>query len=171
MGMDVYGKNATTEHGEYFRRNVWGWHPLWDYCTENFEVAEYVQSGHSNDGDGLDEENSLILARGIRQALADGSADEYIRNRNNRLASLPRLECKWCEGSGIRTDDVGKGLGFPERELSPEIASIVGRTHGFCNACSGEGKVDSWETNYFLDIDDIEQFATFLEGCGGFEIC
>ena len=32
MGMDVHGKNPTTEAGKYFHANVWHWRPLWDYC-------------------------------------------------------------------------------------------------------------------------------------------
>jgi hypothetical protein len=28
MGFDVYGKAPTAREGEYFRRNIWGWHPL-----------------------------------------------------------------------------------------------------------------------------------------------
>ena len=34
MGMDVYGKNQTSEKGSYFRNNVWWWRPLWNYCEE-----------------------------------------------------------------------------------------------------------------------------------------
>jgi hypothetical protein len=34
MGMDVYGKDAVSEKGEYFRNNVWYWRPLWNYCIE-----------------------------------------------------------------------------------------------------------------------------------------
>ena len=30
MGMDVYGTKPKNETGEYFRANVWYWHPLWD---------------------------------------------------------------------------------------------------------------------------------------------
>ena len=52
MGMDVYGKAPTAEVGEYFRRNVWGWRPLWDMCLDLFpELTEKVEYGHSNDGD------------------------------------------------------------------------------------------------------------------------
>ena len=32
MGMDVYGRAPTSESGEYFRANVWSWHPIWNYC-------------------------------------------------------------------------------------------------------------------------------------------
>ena len=54
MGMDVYGREPENEKGEYFRNNVWWWHPLWMYVEETFpEIAKLVPNAHSNDGDGL----------------------------------------------------------------------------------------------------------------------
>lgn len=170
MGMDVIGKNPTTPVGEYFRRNVWGWRPLWNYCLDTFEVSNAVE-GHYNNGDGLDEAGALLLAKQIRESLATGDAERYITERNDALAQLERPTCEWCAGTGIRTDEVGVAHKMPERELSPEMASLTGRTHGFCNGCSGEGKTDHWDTNYQFDLEDIKQFAEFLENCGGFEIC
>lgn len=171
MGMDVYGNAPTNEVGEYFRRSVWGWRPLWDYCLENFEVANKVELGHSNDGDGLNRANALRLARQIRAEIENGNAEQYVNARNARLAALPRTDCEYCEGTGIRKDKVGIEFGFPERELSPEQVVFLGRDKGWCNACQGEGKNDHWDTNYLLDLDDIKEFAEFLENCGGFEIC
>jgi hypothetical protein len=171
MGMDVMGVAPTSEVGAYFRRNVWGWHPLWDFCTDVSEVANEVEHGHSNDGDGLDAEGSIELANQIRSMIADGSAKEYIDARNLQLANLERPTCEYCDGTGIRSDDIGVQHGMPERELSPEMAILTGRTHGFCNGCSGEGKTDAWATNYSLDLDDLIQFADFLADCGGFQIC
>ena len=55
MGMDVYGRNPTTKQGEYFRNNVWWWHPLADYCTSVApDITAQCNSWHHNDGDGLD---------------------------------------------------------------------------------------------------------------------
>jgi hypothetical protein len=172
MGMDVYGKNPVNEVGEYFRRNVWGWRPLWDYCLERHgKVAGKVKYGHSNDGDGLGKHGSLELARRLRADLADGSARTYIEERNGLLASLERPACHLCDGTGIRSDEVGVENGMPDRELPEEMKILTGRSHGFCNACSGEGKTDAWETHYYLDLDDIAEFAVFLENSGGFRIC
>jgi hypothetical protein len=171
MGMDVYGVNAENKTGEYFRRNVWGWRGLWDYCLDTYEIANKVANGHSNDGDGLNAEDSRLLAEQMYSDIASGASQDYITARNHRLASLDRPACKTCDGTGIRTDEVGVFHDMPTRELSPEMASLTGRTHGFCNACSGEGKTDDWETNYSLDLDDIKEFAEFLENCGGFKIC
>jgi hypothetical protein len=165
MGMDVMGAS-----GSYFRRSVWGWRPLWDYCVETSEVARNVEYGHSNDGDGLNGRNAKKLARELQEAVSDGSAQQYIVERNAYLAELERPVCKWCEGTGIRTDAVGIESGWDKRELSPEMQILTGRTHGSCNACNGEGKTDAWETHYSLDIEDIIEFSEFLESCNGFEI-
>lgn len=171
MGMDVYGKKATAEVGEYFRRNVWGWRPLWQYVNVcHPEIAGLVKYGHSNDGDGLNARKSKLLANEIRENLVNGKAHAYITARALYLSELPKETCEHCEGTGIRTDAIGVEYGMPERELAPEIAIITGRTHGFCNGCSGEGTKDPWETNYSIEITDLEEFANFLEHCGGFEI-
>jgi hypothetical protein len=172
MGMDVYGKNPTNEVGAYFRRNVWGWHPLWNYCeTVHSEIAGAVEHGHSNDGDGLDGTASVELGNAILSAIADGTAQRYIDERNAYLANLPRLDCELCNATGIRTDEIGVQNKMPEYKLSAELAILLGRDKGWCNACSGEGKKESWETNYEVELDDLKQFADFLLNCGGFEIC
>lgn len=166
MGMDVYGKKQG-----YFRANVWSWHPLWDYCLEQHgEIAGKVKHGHSNSGDGLNSLDSVALATALKTALDSGSADEYIQNRNKRLSELPRLACDTCSGTGIRTDRVGQDAGMPERELSLEMASLTGRTHGWCNGCGGEGKRDDHEIHYILTREKISEFAEFLYVCGGFSI-
>ena len=172
MGMDVYGKNPANEVGQYFRRNVWGWRPLWQYVEDNHpEIASLVEYAQSNDGDGLNATKSKLLAKMLKEDLANGNAEKYIQERNEYLANLERPACDLCEGTGVRTDPVGVENKMPERELSPEMAMLTGRTHGFCNACGGEGKRDAWETSYYLDLEDLEQFSDFLSNCGGFEIC
>lgn len=172
MGMDVYGKNPTGEVGSYFRRNVWGWHPLWEYVeTVHPDIAENVEYAHSNDGDGLEADDSQALAHRLKSDLANGVVAYYIKTRNEWLASLERPTCEWCEGTGIRMDEVGREAGMPTKTLEPELASIVGRTEGWCNGCNGEGKRDNINTWYSLEEEDIQQFAEFLENCGGFEIC
>ena len=169
--MDVYGKNPTAEAGQYFRRNVWGWRPLWQY-VENVhpEIAGLVKHGYSNDGDGLDDENSLELASLLRTDITSGVVAEYVSARNQILADLPRDECDLCNGSGIRTDAIGVENGMPEHKLDEAVAIVLGRTHGWCNKCRGEGVVDNFLLNYFLDETDIAEFAEFLEACGGFGI-
>jgi hypothetical protein len=172
MGMDVYGKNPKSEAGQYFRRNVWGWHPLWGYVEDNHpEIAELVQNAHTNDGDGLGSRNATKLAKLLMEDYTSGKVVEYVAERNKALSELPFEDCKICEGTGIRTDQLGIESGWHEKELEPDIAIIVGRTIGSCNACNGVGKRENWATNYYLEPDDVKDFAEFLVDSGGFEIC
>ena len=171
MGMDVYGKNPKNTTGEYFRRNVWGWRPLWQYCENNYDDLVADVSGHYNDGDGLDETGATELANRIFADLKSGKAQEYIDQRNAYLASLPREKCDLCSGTGVRDDEVGVANGMPSRKLSDEMAILLGRSIGWCNGCNGEGLKESWDTNYGLELDDLKEFAEFLKDSGGFEIC
>ena len=62
MGMDVYGIDPINAFGKIFRRNIWSWHPLWNYIQNEYpEIASKVKYGHSNDGDGLNREDSILL--------------------------------------------------------------------------------------------------------------
>jgi hypothetical protein len=155
--MDVYGKSPRTDTGEYFRNNVWWWHPLWTFCCEVApRLTDKVAHGHSNDGDGLSDEDSVRLAEAITTWIDDGRAQQYVELRQKWLDELPLLECKYCEGTGTRHD--GKEIGRPEPDFQ-------------CNACHGFGKVQDWQCNYSIDVDNITKFRDFLLDCGGFEIC
>lgn len=174
MGMDVYGKNPTSERGSYFRNNVWWWRPLWDYCVlvgEEIIDEEVAEHGHYNDGAGLDETNAVRLAHVLLTELELGKTAEFAKTQAEWRASLPREACNLCDCTGIRTDEVGVAHGMPERELSPEVQVLTGRTHGWCNACQGVGTQESWLSHYPFSEENVREFADFLADCGGFEIC
>ena len=171
MGMDVIGVNPTSEKGEYFRNTVWYWHPLWDYCLNlHEEIAGKVEYGHSNDGDGLNGYDSHTLGERLLADIENGITAEYEQRYNEYLASLPFDDCRYCGTTGIRTDEVGVEHGMPTKELDAELAVALGRTHGYCNACNGEGRTIPWNSNYPFSVDNVREFAEFLLECGGFEI-
>tara|TARA_Y100000034_G_scaffold66233_1_gene79951 strand:+ start:4562 stop:5080 length:519 start_codon:yes stop_codon:yes gene_type:complete len=172
MGMDVYGKNPTDEVGEYFRRNVWGWHPLWDMCLDLFpELAGKVEYGHTNDGDGLNAVDSEALSNSLNEAVADGRVAAWISERNEIVANLPMEECYLCESTGIRTDEIGMQAGQHDKALSPEQATVLGREFGWCNGCDGKGEKAPFASWYGVEVGDATDWAGFLRSCGGFEIC
>lgn len=172
MGMDVIGVNPKNEVGSYFRNNVWWWRPLAEFIEKQYpDIYDNCQYWQSNDGDGLDEADSELLASYIRADLANGKVAKYEKTYNEWLASLPREACDLCDCTGIRTDKVGVEMGMPERELSPENQILLGRTHGWCNGCDGVGTKESWATSYPFSVENVREFADFLEGCGGFQIC
>jgi hypothetical protein len=157
MGMDVYGKQAKNETGEYFRRSVWSWRPLADYvCQVEPELTARCPYWQSNDGAGLDQTASETLAASLRAELASGRTLAYIVERDKWLASLPLIACELCQGTGVRRDEVGVRMGMVARN--------------WCNGCDGKGQRKDIETWYGLDTDDVAEFASFLESCGGFSI-
>jgi hypothetical protein len=88
MGMDVIGVNPKSEKGSYFRNNVWWWRPLADFClNQHPDIAEKCEYWHTNDGDGLDEEDSVLLAQALREDIKSGLAGEFERNYNEWRAS------------------------------------------------------------------------------------
>lgn len=148
MGMDVYGKKPGARVGHYFRNNVWYWHPLADYCRAVApEVALKCDSWHSNDGDGLDAEDARELAERLREEIANGNCEKYMQKRQEHLDALPEMDCTFCDG--------GKK---PKREKP-------------CTWCKGTGRQKDSRAYYSFDVDNVRQFAAFLEESGGFEIC
>lgn len=158
MGMDVFGKRPTAEVGEYFRNSVWWWHPLADWLVGQFPMlTRKCRYWHSNDGDGLNARQSLKLAEALQGALQEGRVLRYAQERVATLELLPDEICGLCEGSGSRTDEIGRAHGFD----SP----------GECNGCGGTGRVRPWETWYEFSEDNVKDFTQFLNHCGGFRIC
>lgn len=171
MGMDVYGVSPTSTTGEYFRRSIWGWHPLASLIeTLAPSIARPCEHWHSNDGDGLDAEHAGQLAAALTSLVEDGSVAAYIAQRDAELAQLPNESCSICDGTGIRTDDVGVADAMSSRKIADVAHPRCGET-GWCNGCDGRGWNRAWATHYRLDQQDVIEFIAFLKGCGGFEIC
>ena len=167
MGMDVHGKN----NGAYFRRSVWGWHPLADLvCRLAPDLTSACKRWHTNDGDGLEEPLSLALAARLRAALKDGTVTALVAHRNTKLAAIPDEICAICSGTGVRSDDIGRQHNQHLRIIDQADHPRHGET-GWCNGCEGRGKKRPFATWYRVSVDDVREFADFLERCGGFSIC
>ena len=78
MGMDVYGKRASDKSGEYFRNNVWWWRPLQNYVRDVApEITNNCEHWSTNDGDGLNEEQSIALADKLQVEIDSGNCEDY----------------------------------------------------------------------------------------------
>lgn len=160
MGMDVYGKKPTTEEGKYFRNNVWWWRPLARYvCEIAPQTAEKCRYWQSNDGDGLNAEDSADLARILETEVVSGRAASYEKRYASAQEMQADIVCDLCEGTGTRAPVPQRGAGDPKRGGTPR------------NKCHGEGYVRPTSTYYPFSVDNVKEFITFLRGCGGFEIC
>jgi hypothetical protein len=150
--MDVTGNS-----GNYFRANVWTWKPLWDLCAViGPEFASRVTYAYSNDGDGLDRADARALADLLTDALERGVVTKLIAEDRAARDGLPDEECRWCSGTGTRTDEVGARFGMDRRR--------------WCNACDGNGALRPTTTHYSVDEDTVAEFRDFLADSGGFEI-
>lgn len=155
MGMDVIGRSPISEHGKYFRNNVWWWHPLWQYCEQvASDIIPDRNLGHSNDGWGLGHRASIALADRLALALESGHTADYEQRRSDHLASLPHEPCDICGATGKRAEPPSIGPGpLP------------------CNGCGGTGTRPSFETHYSFSVENLREFEAFLRDCGGFRIC
>lgn len=157
MGMDVFGKNKDSEVGRYFRNNVWWWRPLADYCKQVApEICSNCQFWHSNDGDGLNAEQSRVLALALQTDLDSGKCEIYAEVYEKARAEMPKETCELCKGSGARTDAIGVQYGLNKP--------------GGCNGCEGTGKREGWEAGYPFSVENVKEFVAFLNECEGFEI-
>ncbi|NIF54862.1 hypothetical protein [Burkholderia sp. Ax-1724] len=155
MGMDVIGRSPVSSTGEYFRNNVWWWHPLWQYCERIApDIIPRNNLGHSNDGWGLGHQASVALAARLDSAIRKGHTTAYARARETHLASLPAESCSICGGSGMRAEPPAIGPGTLT-----------------CNGCNGMGHRPNFETNYPFSVENVREFIAFLRDCGGFRIC
>jgi hypothetical protein len=158
MGMDVIAKAAVSESAESFRNNVWWWRPLAQYITECApdRIVSKCTYWQSNDGDGLNAEDSRKLADFLEAEVANGNCAAWAAEREARLSNLPLLSCQWCGGTGTRRDAVGVQAGMDKKN--------------WCNGCDGTGTKPHSDTDYRFSVENVSEFVAFLRDCGGFEI-
>ena len=170
MGMDLSGKNAKNDAGVYFRRNVWGWHPLAKLvCKLAPDITRHCKRWHTNDGDGLNATNAKRLAAALDVALASGKVAMLVALRVARLKRSPDVTCTWCDGTGVRSDEIGRVHGLDQRTIDDVQHPRHGQT-GWCNACDGRGSDRPTESHYRVSEADIRAFADFVKNSGGFRI-
>lgn len=172
MGMDVFGQKPVNDTGKYFRNNIWYWRPLWSYVIDNYShlLDDDCVEGFTNSGYGLDDDTAIQLGLSILADIANGKIKQYEIDYEEAKQHRPMEPCSYCGCTGIRTDDVGIRLGYPTRELPPDLAIELGRTHGTCNGCSGRGYQESFEDSYYFETKNMEEFAHFALCSGGFKI-
>lgn len=115
------------------------------------------------------------MAAALEEKLDTGDVDAWIEIRNVELAQLPNEICDLCEGTGIRTDEIGRKMGQPDKVIGTNTPPEPNRPRygekGWCNGCNGKGWNPAFAKSYEVDRNDVEEFVAFLKECGGFEIC
>jgi hypothetical protein len=158
MGMDVIGKKPTSEAGKYFGNNNCAWYPLAEYvCELAPEITSNCTYWQSNDGDGLSEVNSSILADILQNEIDSGRTGTYAQQLCSEFEMLPNEPCEVCKGTGARDASPDRATGDPSK------ISII------CILCDGKGHRRPDAEPVFW-VQNVQCFANFLRACGGFEI-
>jgi hypothetical protein len=164
MGMDVYGLAPRAANGEYFRNNVWWWHPLWDYViqtTGRLLTARQQELGHTNSGVRISEKKALAIATTLDQQLERGEVVKYATAYEEAMRAIPDEPCELCRGTGARTEK----LECLDAESIPRLSAPGG-----CNGCGGTGKLRPFCTHYPFGEENVREFASFCRHSGGFEV-
>jgi hypothetical protein len=149
--MDLYGWRPATVNGDYFRNTGSWWHPLAEYCKQiQPEIAAHCTHWHTNDGDGLDEKDSIALAEALQREIDSGRCEAHAKNVE---AAATSEICFFCKGTAVC-------------KPFPEVGAGDAATGVKCWGCDGEGRIFS---DYF-SVGNVQEFVTFLRGCGGFSI-
>lgn len=156
MGMDINGLNPTSEHGSYFRANLWGWRPIHYLCAKANEVGKlnYDMSNWGyNDGGGL---KTPTKCRKLANAL------EAMLSDDDRM-NAPEDKIYICLGMWV-TAGTGQFVGETEQlnEAYP-MGTIM------YNAIV-DAKGRHLESAHSIDREFLNEWIQFLRECGGFEI-
>ena len=137
--------------GHYFRNNCWWWRPLWNYCyfiADDIISEELFESGHSNNGSGLNDKDARLLGNRLLQQIREGKTIEYQAEYQQYLDDMPDDDCLICNNNN-RGNNKKKD----------------------CNRCDSTGKRPNFNKSYPFDVDNVKDFAEFCIESGGFEIC
>ena len=143
--MHIYGNKPKNPWSGHFEIDERGWRILATYACEL--APEITSKGwFANDVDGLNDEDSILLADILQKEIDSGRARDYARVRQLAIELAPYELCYDCNATGRAGD-------HPPRD------SIV------CDRCNGEGFVPP-SVEIFVQI--LREFAGFLNACGGF---
>jgi len=160
MGMDVYGRNPSSEEGEYFRANIWSWRPIHmlivELCSDLLN-EEMLHSLGFNDGAGPEsQEICTEMANRFDHWLehhVDGAAmeSEIHVDENNRFVD-PGPSTK----TAYETDD----------EHLKELVAVLKSTRKKEVVCTGAEHVTASQslTSRSRSTSPTERWSTLVEG-------
>lgn len=160
MGVDISGRKPTTEEGDYFQSNWWGWRPIHaisQIAAYNSKLKINFENWGSNDGAGLRTQNQCDkLANAIEELISD-KLNEFVTDDDDRIFVVLG---SWCEA--------GTGKFIPsDIELSLNQQFEYGSLQYSTIVTESGMRVESAHST---SLRRIKEFITFLRNCGGFKI-
>tara|TARA_R100000005_G_C4983963_1_gene192810 strand:- start:20 stop:661 length:642 start_codon:yes stop_codon:yes gene_type:complete len=161
---DKYNKDNP---GEYFRNNVWFWRPLWDFvCNtcDDFLTDKDITGGHSNDGHRISATKANRIAKRLNKHLKSGVVDAVQKEAEERAAKARKhnaeVEAK-LEQIKVDVEEITGKDDLVPRDYPEELYAKWTRINN----------TKDWNDSYPFSKENIQNFATFCEQSGGFEIC
>lgn len=161
MGVDISGRKPTTNEGDYFRSNWWGWRPICMLCeiaNNKYKLKINMDYWGSNDGKGLRTQKQCDkLADALETMLSnDGGYNEFMIDDSDRIQIVMGA---WCiSGTGqfysVEDDELNSQYEYGTILYNPIVTK----------------KGTIVESAHSASLGHIKNFITFLRGCGGFQI-
>ena len=156
--------------GDYFRANVWGWRPIWNFVCEvcpDILSEEDFERGQYNDNHLIEEDRAKDIAKRLREKM------DLARDRQKKYeAEAPNKE-KFNKMLEDAASFIFNKISKPKSELITCPGDM--ETHDPENYKRWEtlthyDNIKFDEMSYPIDADLIEEFANFAEHSGGFRI-
>ena len=156
--------------GDYFRANVWGWRPIWEFVCEvcpDILTEEDYKRGHYNDNHLIEEDRAKDIAKRLREKM------DVARERQKKYeAEAPNKE-KFNKMLQEAATFIFEKISKPKSELIRCPGDM--QTHDPENYKRWEtlthyDNIKFDEMSYPINAEYIEEFANFAEQSGGFRI-
>ena len=160
MGVDISGRKPTTNEGDYFCSNWWGWRPINTICqlaAYNSKLKIDFSYWGSNDGKGLRTQKQCDKLADAIELLISNNYNEYLAEDDDRIYIC--MGC-WCEAG------TGKFISSEREQVLNEEYEYGDILYGPIVAENGT----MVESSYSTSLGRIKQWITFLRSCGGFKI-
>ena len=156
--------------GDYFRANVWGWRPIWNFTCEmcpDILTEEDLERGHYNDNHLIEEDRARDIAKRLREKmdLAKERQKKYEAESPNKIKFNNMLE----EAGDFLFKEISK----PKNKLIScpgDMETYDPENYKRWKSLLHSQGTKFDDTSYPVNAEWIEEFANFAEHSGGFRI-
>jgi len=153
--------------GNYFRANVWGWRPLWQFVCEfcsDFLSEKDMRAGDFNDGMKICKTKAKKIAARIRRLRRDGTLVKYSLIKTE-IYELARKHNK------IIQEELEEYQNYVTDQLNDKDIVPANYPKKYKDKWSRIYSKKDWNGSYPFHLENIVDFGKFCEESGGFEIC
>ena len=152
--------------GSYFRSNVWYWRPLWNFVTagcSDILSEKDIEGGYENGGHRISKTKSKRMASRIRNLIKIGAAESFEELTNATMEKAREHNKNVDREMQVLREEVAMnyGEGLVPRDYPEPFKSKWDKIQSKRN----------WSDSYPFSAEFLNEFASFCDQSGGFEIC